>query len=79
MSGNLSLSGDERITLGWIGRLILNTNCERKYHSMEANMEGGCACRQVRYRLIGAPLIVHGGSHAKRRSAVVHPDIFELT
>ena len=22
-------------------------------------MEGGCTCRQVRYRLIGAPLIVH--------------------
>src|SRR5262245_65143445 len=26
---------------------------------MEANMEGGCTCRQVRYRLIGTPLIVH--------------------
>ena len=23
------------------------------------NMEGGCICRQVRYRLIGKPLIVH--------------------
>ncbi len=23
------------------------------------NMEGGCTCRQVRYRLIGMPLIVH--------------------
>jgi hypothetical protein len=23
------------------------------------NMEGGCTCRQVRYRLIGKPLIVH--------------------
>jgi hypothetical protein len=22
-------------------------------------MEGGCTCRQVRYRLIGTPLIVH--------------------
>src|SRR6516164_5508105 len=27
--------------------------------SMEANMEGGCTCRQIRYRLIGTPLIVH--------------------
>jgi hypothetical protein len=27
---------------------------------MELNMEGGCTCRQVRYRLIGTPLIVHG-------------------
>jgi hypothetical protein len=26
---------------------------------MEPNMEGGCMCRQVRYRLIGTPLIVH--------------------
>jgi hypothetical protein len=26
---------------------------------MEQNMEGGCTCRQVRYRLIGTPLIVH--------------------
>jgi hypothetical protein len=26
---------------------------------MEANMEGGCTCGQVRYRLIGTPLIVH--------------------
>jgi hypothetical protein len=26
---------------------------------MEANMEGGCTCRQVRYRLIGTPLVVH--------------------
>ena len=26
---------------------------------MEPNMEGGCTCRQVRYRLIGTPLIVH--------------------
>ena len=26
---------------------------------MESNMEGGCTCRQVRYRLIGTPLIVH--------------------
>ena len=25
----------------------------------ELNMEGGCTCRQVRYRLTGAPLIVH--------------------
>ena len=24
-----------------------------------ANMEGGCTCRQVRYRLLGRPLIVH--------------------
>jgi Glutathione-dependent formaldehyde-activating enzyme len=22
-------------------------------------MEGGCACRQIRYRLVGTPLIVH--------------------
>jgi hypothetical protein len=28
-------------------------------HPMELNMEGGCTCRQVRYRLIGRPLIVH--------------------
>ena len=27
--------------------------------SMEQNMEGGCTCRQVRYRLTGTPLIVH--------------------
>src|SRR5262249_23520016 len=27
--------------------------------SMEQNMEGGCTCRQVRYRLIGTPLFVH--------------------
>jgi hypothetical protein len=27
--------------------------------SMELNMEGGCTCRQIRYRLIGTPLIVH--------------------
>lgn len=27
--------------------------------TMELNMEGGCTCRQVRYRLIGTPLIVH--------------------
>src|SRR5215469_7483029 len=26
---------------------------------MEPNMEGGCTCRQVRYCLIGTPLIVH--------------------
>jgi hypothetical protein len=26
---------------------------------MELNMEGGCTCRQVRYRLTGTPLIVH--------------------
>jgi hypothetical protein len=26
---------------------------------MEPKMEGGCTCRQVRYRLIGTPLIVH--------------------
>jgi len=26
---------------------------------MEPNMEGGCTCRQVRYRLIGTPMIVH--------------------
>ena len=26
---------------------------------MEPNMEGGCTCRQVRYRLVGRPLIVH--------------------
>src|SRR5262245_44358491 len=26
---------------------------------MEPNMEGGCTCWQVRYRLIGRPLIVH--------------------
>jgi hypothetical protein len=26
---------------------------------MEANMEGGCTCGQIRYRLIGTPLIVH--------------------
>jgi len=26
---------------------------------MEPNMEGGCTCRQVRYRLLGTPLIVH--------------------
>jgi hypothetical protein len=26
---------------------------------MEPNMEGGCTCRQVRYRLTGTPLIVH--------------------
>jgi hypothetical protein len=25
------------------------------------NMEGGCTCRQVRYRLLGRPLIVHAG------------------
>src|SRR5437763_9907931 len=25
----------------------------------ELNVEGGCTCRQVRYRLIGTPLIVH--------------------
>jgi hypothetical protein len=30
-----------------------------KYPSMEPDMEGGCTCQQVRYRLIGAPLIVH--------------------
>jgi hypothetical protein len=27
--------------------------------SMEQNMEGGCTCHRVRYRLIGTPLIVH--------------------
>jgi hypothetical protein len=27
--------------------------------SMEQNMEGGCTCQRVRYRLIGTPLIVH--------------------
>jgi hypothetical protein len=26
---------------------------------MEQNMEGGCTCQRVRYRLIGTPLIVH--------------------
>jgi hypothetical protein len=26
---------------------------------MELNMEGGCTCRQVRFRLVGTPLIVH--------------------
>jgi len=26
---------------------------------MELNMEGGCTCQHVRYRLIGTPLIVH--------------------
>ena len=26
---------------------------------MEINMEGGCTCRQIRYRLTGTPLIVH--------------------
>jgi len=25
----------------------------------QPNIEGGCTCRQVRYRLIGTPLIVH--------------------
>ena len=25
----------------------------------QQNVEGGCTCRQVRYRLIGTPLIVH--------------------
>jgi hypothetical protein len=27
--------------------------------SVVQNMEGGCTCRRVRYRLIGTPLIVH--------------------
>jgi hypothetical protein len=27
--------------------------------NVQQNMEGGCTCRQVRYRLIGMPLIVH--------------------
>jgi hypothetical protein len=27
--------------------------------AMVQNMEGGCTCQQVRYRLIGTPLIVH--------------------
>jgi hypothetical protein len=31
----------------------------RANHPMEPSMEGGCTCRQVRYRLIGTPLIVH--------------------
>jgi len=38
------------------------------------NMEGGCTCRQVRYRLIGKPLIVHG-CHCRwcqRETGTVH-------
>src|SRR5262249_23548169 len=31
----------------------------RPLEAMEVNMEGGCVCRRVRYRLTGAPLIVH--------------------
>jgi hypothetical protein len=27
--------------------------------NVQPNTEGGCTCRQVRYRLIGTPLIVH--------------------
>src|SRR6516165_6023954 len=27
--------------------------------NVQQNMEGGCTCRHVRYRLIGTPLIVH--------------------
>src|SRR5262249_1106162 len=29
------------------------------HSSMEPNMEGGCTCQQVRYRLTGKPMIVH--------------------
>ena len=42
--------------------------------SMEANMEGGCTCRQIRYRLIGTPLIVHA-CHCRwcqRETGTVH-------
>jgi len=37
-------------------------------------MEGGCTCRQVRYRLIGTPLIVHA-CHCRwcqRETGTVH-------
>ena len=54
MSANVSLSGDERATRRIdLGRSLVHNS------SMEPNMEGGCMCRQVRYRLIGTPLIVH--------------------
>jgi hypothetical protein len=37
-------------------------------------MEGGCTCGQVRYRLIGAPLIVHAChcSWCQRETGTVH-------
>jgi hypothetical protein len=41
---------------------------------MELNMEGGCTCRQVRYRLTGTPLIVHA-CHCRwcqRETGTVH-------
>ncbi len=40
-------------------RPILDTQTRGDHPSMELNMEGGCTCRQVRYHLIGTPLIVH--------------------
>ena len=52
MSANLSLSGDKRTHR--IDRTSLVHNSP-----MEPKMEGGCTCQQVRYRLIGTPLIVH--------------------
>ena len=52
MAANV-LAGDKRTTCR-IDRTSLVYNS-----SMEPNMEGGCTCRQVRYRLIGTPLIVH--------------------
>jgi hypothetical protein len=39
-------------SLHWLKR-------ENEHSSMELSMEGGCTCRQVRYRLTGTPLIVH--------------------
>jgi len=41
---------------------------------MESSMEGGCTCRQIRYRLAGTPLIVHA-CHCRwcqRESGTVH-------
>src|SRR5262245_27584193 len=47
-----------------MGRYDASSLARGKYEatrvsSMELNMEGGCTCRQVRYRLTGTPLIVH--------------------
>ena len=42
--------------------------------NVQPNMEGGCTCRQVRYRLIGTPLIVHA-CHCRwcqRETGTVH-------
>src|SRR5215468_3414378 len=46
--------------LGCVPARCLRSNSVIAPHlSMELNMEGGCTCRQVRYRLTGTPLIVH--------------------